>query len=851
MAPAFALNACQEDWKQNRGEPRLPPDSGRAAVDRIRPVRDPPVARLLLALMARVLTGLALGGALSVPASLAQGTDAGAGAAADRTLHAFEVAPGALDQALGRFGRQARVLISVNAEITNGLDSPGVSGSHAVPEGFALLLAGTGLEAVADSDGSYSLRQLPQQLPVKRVSGAVALSGVVVTGRADRPGPPPDGPDGFTATRSSAGSKTDTPLLETPQSISVITQQQMEAQGVQSVSEALRYAPGVLAEQYGGTDTRSDNYVVRGFADSFPFLDGLSTLTYFSLMSPVVEPYGLERVEVLRGPSSVLSGQTGSPGGLISLVTKRPTDFTLHQVSLESGSYGRVQGTFDLGGPLDADGEFLYRLTGLARETGTQTDFVRDRRYYLAPALTWKPSGDTTLTLLAHFSFRNAGNPPDDLPTAGTLQSNPNGPIPTHFFDRDPDFDKFRRIESAFGYSFEHRFGDTFTVRQNTRFEHAALDQKELVGIGLESDLRTLDRFAAADRAAVNTFGLDTQAEARFDTGALRHTLLFGLDYLHSVDGYAEQDSAAPSIDLYHPVYGVPVSIGPIDYSVAHSIDQIGLYAEDQVRYGHWIGSVSGRHDWADTLTIDRLEDDASRIHGNAFSWRAGLIYRFDMGLAPYASAATSFTPSIGLAFDGTPLSPTTGSIYEAGLKYGDARSLLTLSAYTLHERNVPSPDLQHQNFEVQTGEIGVRGIELSDIADLGDGLRLTSAYTYMNGKLIVDSDGTNGNQAPNVPHWMISSWADKTIRRGPLRGFGFSGGLRYVGSQYGDNDNTLLLPGTLLVDGAIHYAVDHWLFSADAKNLLDKTYVGSCPALDECNYGLRRAITVRATYGW
>lgn len=812
-------------------------------------MRDPPVARLLLAFMARALmAGLTLGAALSVPSSLAQGS----GTASDQGLHSFDVAAGALDQVLGRFGRQARVLISVNADLTSGLSSPGVSGSHTVPEAFDLLLAGTGLEAVAQADGSYSLRKVPRQ-PAPGAAKAVVLSAVTVTGRANRPGPPLDGPDDFVATHSIAGTKTDTPLIETPQSISVITQEQMEARGVQSVGEALRYEPGVLAEQYSGIDTRSDDYVVRGFADSFPYLDGLSTLTYFSLLSPVIEPYGLERVEVLRGPSSVLNGQTGSPGGLVSLVSKRPTEFPLHEVSLESGNYGRIQGAFDLGGPIDAGGEFLYRLTGLGRDTGTQTDFVRDRRFYLAPALTWKPSGATTLTLLTHFSFRDSNNPPDDLPTIGTLYQNPNGQIPTRFFDRDPDFDKFRRIETAIGYSFEHRFDEAFTLRQNARFEHAALDQNYVGAFGLESDLRTLDRYALGARAAVNTFGVDNQAEIRFRTGALRHTLLLGLDYLHSVDSYAEQFGDAPSIDLYHPLYGVSISLDPVSYSVAHTIDQLGLYGVDQVRYGHWIGTFSGRHDWATTQTIDRLEDDSGSDHSNAFSWRAGLVYRFDNGLAPYVSAATSFTPAIGTAFDGTPLSPTSGSIYEAGIKLGDSRSLLTLSAYSLNEHNVPSPDPapEHQNYEVQTGQIRVRGIELSDVADLGGGLHLTSAYTYMNGKLIENDDGTAGNQAPNVPHQMISTWIDKTFQHGPLRGFGVSGGVRYVGQQYGDNANTLRLPGTMLFDGAIHYGVDHWLFSADAKNLLDKTYIGSCPAEDECNYGLRRIITVRAAYGW
>lgn len=807
--------------------------------------------RLLLPLMARVLTCLALGAGVSVPSSLAQT----AGASAETTQQVFDIPACTLDQALSRFGRQVQVLISVNAELTAGVGSPGVSGRHTVLEALRLLLSGTGLEALTQADGSYLLRKAQPETPPPsaEASSAVQLSAVTVTGQALHLGRPANRSGGYVAGDSSVASKTDTAIVEAPQSISVVTQQQLEEQDVQSVSEALRYTPGVLAEQYGGTDTRADNYAVRGFADSFPYLDGLSTLTYFSLLSPVVEPFGLERVEVLRGPSTVLNGQTGSPGGLVSLVSKRPSARPLHELSLETGNYGRVQGSFDLGGPLGRGGRLLYRFTGLGRSTGTQTDFVRDQRYYFAPALTWKPGANTTLTWLAHFSFRDGNNPPDDLPTVGTLYPSPYGRIPVRFFSSEPGFDQFRRTESAIGYSLEQRFGEALSFRQNARYVNADLDQKLVSGVRLEADQRTLDRTALGAQAAVNTLTIDNQAELRFRTGALQHTLLFGVDYLHSVDGYSEQDGSAPSIDVYMPRYGAVITLNPVSFSVTHSIDQVGVYAQEQVRYGRWIGTLNGRRDWAATQTIDRLNDIQTPDNSKAYSWRSGLVYRFDQGLAPYLSIATSFTPAIGTTFEGTPLSATTGASYEAGIKYQPAGggSLLTVSAYSLTENNVPSPDQLHTNFEVQSGKIRVRGGELSDVADLGQGLHLTSALTYMNGRQLANDNGTDGNGAANVPHWMISGWFDKTLQGGPLLGLGISAGVRYVGSQYGDSENSLLLPGYTLFDGGLHYGTGHWYFALNGKNLLDKTYVGSCPALDSCNYGLRRSFNLRAVYGW
>lgn len=798
--------------------------------------------------MARLLSaGLALGAALAAPTAPAQDTGA------DAARRSFNVPAGPLDQALSRFGRQAQVLISVNAALTEHLNSPGLGGSHTVLEGLGLLLVGTGLEAVAEPDGSYSLRQAPAPKPAPGASAAMTLSAVTVTGLSTPSGPPGDGHDAYVATRSTVGTKTDTPIVELPQSVSVVTQQQLEMQSVQSVSESLRYVSGVLAEQYGG-DSRSDNYLVRGFADAYPYLDGLSTLNYFTVLSPVIEPYGLDRVEILRGPSAVLNGQTGSPGGLVNLVTKRPTEEPLRQLALETGSYGRIQGSFDIGGPLAGDGELLYRLTGLGRDTGTQVDFVHDRRLYFAPALSWRPQADTTLTLLAHISYRNGGNPPSYLPTIGTLLPDPYGRVSPDFYDGDPSLDVFRRTEMAFGYSIEHRFGDGITVRQNARYLRAILDQKEVQGFGLENNLRTLDRVAFGGQAGIGTAGVDNQAELHFATGPVRHTMLFGLDYLHSNDDYSEQDNFnVPSIDIFAPLYGISVSLPPVDYSVTHSISQIGLYGQDQLRYGRWAGTFSGRRDWASTRTTDRIYGLDTDVGSDAYTWHAGLVYLFDNGLAPYASAATSFTPAIGTAYDGSPLSPTTGDSAEIGLKWqpADGRSLLTLSLYSLVERNAPHNDPQHQYFEQETGKERVRGIELSDVADLGQGLHLSSAITYMDGQLLQSDAGTDGNQAPNVPHLMLSSWLDKTFQQGTLRGFGFSGGVRYIGAQYGDPYNTQFLPGNTLVDAGLHYGRGHWYFSVDAKNLLDKIYVGSCIGQDECNYGPRRMLQFRAGYGW
>ncbi|CAM2155529.1 iron complex outermembrane recepter protein [Pararobbsia alpina] len=681
------------------------------------------------------------------------------------------------------------------------------------------------------------------------------LAPVVVNGQVSETATSPI--DGYVARRSATGTKTDTPIVETPQSISVITADQMQAQAVQTVGQALRYTPGVIGEQYGGLDTTIDYFVVRGFPNQFPYIDGLSTETFFTLLAPAYDPYGLERIDVLRGPSSVLYGQN-IPGGMINLVTKRPTEEPVHEASFGIGSYGDVDARVDIGGPLTHDGTLLYRFTGDASTTGSQQDFQTDKHVYLAPALTWKPSADTSFTLLSHFSYRNSSDPTVNLPSQGTLFEGPNGTrIGTNTFDGEPDFNSIRRTEEAIGYEFEHRFNDWLTVRQNLRYTHVKLDEEVVGNAGLEDDGQTIDRYGFAAEASSNIFTVDNQAEFHFDTGAFKHTALVGIDYVHSIDQWAENDATSvPSLNLYAPVYGAgPIVLGGVDYSVEHHVDQTGLYAQDQIKFGKLIGTFGVREDWARTSEFDRIagltdqNNDSSR-----FTYRAGLVYLSDTGLAPYVSYSTSFQPGLGNTFDGAALKPTTGQSVEVGVKYQPAgqKSFAMLSLYNTLEKNVVEPDFDHPdgNFVVQTGAQRVKGIELSGVADFGAGLSVTAAYTYMDGVVASSDQGFAGNQAPNVPHHMASLWADKTLQGGPLAGLGFGGGVRYLGPQYGDEANDVKMASTTLFDALVHYDIDHWRLSVNAQNLFDRVYA-NCQSTNYCSYGLRRSVIGRATYQW
>jgi iron complex outermembrane recepter protein len=801
-----------------------------------------PYPRRTPALWRRAVLGASLWAASGATAAFALGsTGALAGSAA--TAQVYAIPSGSLQNVLDRFRYQTGIELHYDSSLLAGKVSAGLHGRFTIDDGFVKLLAGTGLQAVPQSGGDYALR-------VESISStkrATTLSQVQVTAQTVT--------NGYVATTSTTGTKTDTPLIEAPQSISVITRDQMTDQAANTIGEALRYTPGVIGEQFGGLDTTVDYFTVRGFPNQFPFIDGLSTQTFFTVLAPTVDAYALERIDVLRGPASVLYGQN-IPGGLINLVTKQPTSEPLHEVSLETGNYGMVGGQFDFSGPLTQDGTLLYRLTGDAGDTGTQTRYVRERHFYIAPALTWKPSADTTLTLLSHFSSRDGGEPTVDLPAIGTLYPSPYGKINPSLFEGEPGFNEFKRTEAAVGYAFEHRFGDIVTVRQNARYLHANVGQETIGIVDLQPDLATADRYAYGARANADTFNVDTQAEFKFDTGSLQHTALIGVDDIHSVDRWAERDAdVVPTLNLYDPVYGAGIILPPVDYSVQHTLDQTGAYLQDQIHLGQLVFTLGGRKDWTSTEEFNRISDQVDQKNdADRFTYRAGLVYLFDDGFAPYASYSTSFQPGLGDTYNNAALKPVTAQSAEVGLKYQPAgqSSFAMLSAYNLRQQNVVEPDFAHPegDFVTQTGEIRVRGVELSSVTDLGAGLNVTASYTYMDGTIVASDQGYAGHRAENVPHHMANVWLDKTLQQGVLRGLGFGGGVRYIGSQYGDEANTLALPSTTLLDAVVHYDLTSWRFSVNAQNLLDRVYV-NCQDATYCSYGLRRSLLARATYRW
>ncbi|MFD0987384.1 TonB-dependent siderophore receptor [Methyloligella solikamskensis] len=654
--------------------------------------------------------------------------------------------------------------------------------------------------------------------------------------------------DGIVATRSATGMKTDAPIIEIPQSVSVISADRIEQLGANTLNEAVNYTAGVQSNLFG-VDSRYDWLAIRGFDAFYPgfYFDGLFARNNNTWSAWKAEPYGAERIEVLKGPSSVLYGQM-NPGGTINYVTKRPIDEEFGEAEIQAGNNQWLQGNFDMGGRVSEDGKVLYRLTGLARSHGSQVDFVDGDDFYIAPAVTYRPSDATEITVLAHYLKNDTGLTTQFLPAQGTLLPNPNGKVRRSFFGGEPNYDNYDREQWAVSYFLEHDVNETWTLRQNARYGSLDTGLNQVYGTGLnltDPTMRTMNRAAFYSYENVNQFVIDNQAQADFATGRIDHTLLMGVDYQNNKFDQRSGFAATTPIDMYRPDYGSFNGVDPAPFNVSETtIEQTGLYIQDQAKFNRLILVGGLRYDWAKIDIEDDLFGADSTQHDGELSWRVGAIYEMDGGWAPYFSYSTSFLPVSGLdPLTGQFFEPETGQQYEGGLKYQPNDDLLmTFSAFDIRRQNYITTD---NNFiQSQVGEILSRGLEFETTAEVVEGLDVIAAYTWLPEFTIEESSNPAeiGKRRPLIPEHAASLWAHYQIQKGQFEGFGFGGGVRYIGETYGDIANSALMtvPSYTLFDAMVDYETEKWRFALNVQNIEDEDTL-SCD--DTCYYGPGRTV--------
>ncbi|HEN7157301.1 TPA: ferrichrome porin FhuA [Escherichia coli] len=695
------------------------------------------------------------------------------------------------------------------------------------------------------------------------------------------------GPAATIAARQSAtGTKTDTPIQKVPQSISVVTAEEMALHQPKSVKEALSYTPGVAVGTRGASNTY-DYLIIRGFAadgqSQNNYLNGLKMQGNF-YNDAVIDPYMLERAEIMRGPVSVLYGKS-SPGGLLNMVSKRPTTEPMKEIQFKAGTDSLFQTGFDFSDALDDDGVYSYRLTGIARSANAQQKGAEEQRYAIAPAFTWRPDDKTNFTFLSYFQNEPETGYYGWLPKEGTVEPLPNGKrLPTDFNEGAKN-NTYSRNEKMVGYSFDHEFNDTFTVRQNLRFAQNKVSQKSVYGYGMCSDPlytkdddalkaspclsipqsewnHTLTRQYVIDNEKLENFSVDTQLQSKFATGSVEHTLLTGVDFMrmrNDIDswfGYA--GSVAPS-DIYNLDrsdfdFGAhPDPSGP--YRVLLKQKQTGLYVQDQAQWDKVLVTLGGRYDWAEQSSFNRDYGNKSDRDDKQFTWRGGVNYLFDNGVTPYFSYSESFEPASLTDANGDLFAPSKGKQYEVGVKYvpEDRPIVLTGALYQLTKTNNLMADPNNPNFSIEGGEIRARGVELEAKAALSASVNVVGSYTYTDAEYTTDTT-YKGNTPAQVPKHMASLWADYTFFDGPLSGLTLGTGGRYTGSSYGDPANSFKVGSYTVVDALVRYDLARVGMAGSnvalhVNNLFDREYVASCFNTYGCFWGAERQVVATATF--
>ncbi len=684
---------------------------------------------------------------------------------------------------------------------------------------------------------------------------------VVVTGSVSQE---PTAPvKGIVATKTLSATKTSADIVKTPQSVSVITRDQMEQLDVTSVSQALRYSAGVFTE-YRGSSNRNDEVFVRGFSYVPKFLDGLSYGATASSQTGTVDPWLLERVELVRGPASVLFGQV-NPGGLISMTSKRPTSEPIHNVQFRTGNHDLAEGAFDFGGPLSDDGRVLYRVNGIARTQHNQVEDYKETRMAIAPAITWYPNDQTRFTLLTSYQKDPDAGYRNFLPAYGTVTSANGRYIPRDFNVSDPDYNQSWREQTMIGYELEHQFDDNLTFRQNARYASIKQKYRYLVYANSSADSTVLTRRAQHEERTTNEFGLDNQLESLFATGEVNHTLLGGLDYKTSKDKQLLERGMGTQYDLdwTKPVYGINVDESTFSKATdeQQNFDQMGVYLQDQLSWNNWEWLVSGRYDWAEVRTTDFTGSAPTQQNDNKFTWRTGLLYAFDFGLSPYISYSTSFEPSLqtNRAPGVAPFKPTTGKQTEIGLKYQPVDStLMTLALYDLTQSNVATYNSAQGWFE-NAGEVRSKGVEAEIHSTLMESINLIGSYTYTDAETQSTTvAGTEGKTPARIPAHMASAFASYTVPGGALKSLTAGVGMRYIGTSYGDSKNTFKVASVDLYDAMMSYELGELSSSLkgasvqfNVNNVADTKYVASCASDTACFYGIGRTVTATVNYRW
>ncbi|AQS88225.1 TonB-dependent receptor [Neoasaia chiangmaiensis NBRC 101099] len=668
------------------------------------------------------------------------------------------------------------------------------------------------------------------------------------------------------ATIASSATKNDTPLIETAQSVTVVTRNEMDIRGVLNLNQAVRYTAGITPDLRGGEGSRYDQFLLRGFMVP-TFLDGLKlqdSPTGYAVAQ--TDTSRLDRVEILKGPASALYGQS-SPGGLVALSSKLPTDRQSYGgVNATGGMFDLYRVDADVGGWATKDGLVRYRVYGTVNGQHTQLSRTGSRRFSISPAFTFGGDGPTTLTLLGNYQYDPENGSYGGVPLVGSLKPAPFGYLPRNFYDGDVPYEKFNRRQGAITYIFNHRFNNDWVFTTRGRYDDVKTQYRSVYNSGYYIDDETLARSAFGTNEHTHNLTFDSQFKGHVRTGPLRHTMMFGFDYMQQRATELGFYGSAPSLNVFHPDYdmNIPAASPYVDYLT--NSHQIGVYGQDEIRWKGLILTGSLRNDWYRSHQIEHLSGSDTRENPSQITWRASGLYHFDFGLSPYISYSTSFQPQSGIVSNdgGATLrqaDPSIGKQLEGGVKYQIPGTpiLLTAAGFHIEQTNVLVSGV-NTGYSTESGLVHSDGFEFEAHVEAYKNLMITAAVSTQKVR-----DDSTGKPLIQSGRGNASLFAFYTVPKGRMKGFGFGGGMRYTSKSYGGEADygSVWVPQYAVFDASVRYDLTNlshtlrgWTVGASVRNLFDRNFIANCLSYasygqEFCYYGERRNAQANIGYSW
>ncbi|MEM1256755.1 MAG: TonB-dependent siderophore receptor [Cyanobacteria bacterium P01_H01_bin.21] len=683
-----------------------------------------------------------------------------------------------------------------------------------------------GIEAPPTAEVSTTAESLTLSIATDLVEESdEGVLQLVVTGERD---------EGYNPSGASTATRTDTPLRDIPQSIQVVPRQVIEDQGITRIGDALRNVSGVTRQR--DRSNASDRFTIRGFDQSRILRNGFRTGSTVG-GTLATAPNTVERIEVIKGPASVLYGQV-EPGGVVNFVTEQPSRDPFYDLAFTAGSFGYIEPSIDLSGPLTADERLTYRLNTSYQNSDSFRDFVESDRIVVAPTLRYEFSDATSLTFeyvhLDSSQTYDEGLPIDpiafDLPRERTLS--------------EPD-DTYENTTNSFYLTLDHRFNDTIRLRSGFGAELSDVDETafRLIFDGFDPETGNNSRQYSDREIAIDNLSWQTDLISEFNTGSIEHQLLAGFELARTEGSESRADlfdlENILTINVFDPQYGtlVPDSdnrnvIGELETRLS----VLGLYLQNQVALLPNLKLlVGGRYDFtrieteSDLVFVGESFVGSSEFNGEAFSPRVGLVYQPIEPISLYASYSRSFVPTSETTVDGDVIEPERGTQYEVGVRgeFGDVS--VNLAAYDITKTNIARTDPNNPSFSIPVGEVRSRGIELDVAGKIVDGWNIIGSL-FFNDAFISEGDDNNPEDdiLINAPDSGASLWTTYEIQTGDLQGLGFGAGLFYVGDREAEIPNDVVLPSYVRGDASIFYNRDNWQAQLNFQNLFNTDYFES-----------------------